>query len=448
MNVFNKYKKYALTPEQERDFQSKYNENQLVSVRVGLLIALIAYASFALSDSLVAPSSHQTLLYYRFGVICPTLILFLICSFFEKYRNIGQRIYTFQMVVLGYLHIGLIAFLSPNDPGFNSYYGGLILIIGGLGVLGGLQLKYSVLSSVLILIGYQVMAIYMQGLLEANSTTGIFLINTLFLSTAVAISAFTSYLLETYSRKEYVQTIQLNSTVEALKVSQDKLKSTFQEQVDWSKLFTRFLRHELSNSIIGASSSLQLIKKKSNNEVLSVYILRAEQSLKDLQKLLKKASEATCIDDAFSVSVQKPINVNELLDELTFQYNEDYIDVISFKSMCSFDIMGSRILLNQLFRNLIDNAIRHSSKGKVVRVILQAERTVVIENEGDPLPDNLETLFELGQANDTDKSGLFGLGLYVVKKVVSVHGGSIEAESLGEIPGARFTVWFPENTLI
>jgi signal transduction histidine kinase len=437
-------KKYELSPEQESQFQKKYNENQLVSVRVGLLISIIAYAFFSISDELVAPSSNTTLLNYRFGVICPILVLFLICSFFERYREFGQKVYTFQMIVLGYLHIGLISFLSPSDPGFNSYYGGLILIIGGLGVLGGLQIKYSVTTSILIVIGYQLMAIYIQNLLDTPLTIGVFVINTLFLITAVAISAFTSYLLESYSRKDFVQTIELNKALCALKDSQNVLKSTLKQQVEWSKLFTSFIRHELSNSIIGVSTSLQLIKKKSSDETAAFYTVRAEKSLKDLKKLLNKASEATCIDDALSISDLKLVNVNSLLEELICQYNEEYVGGVIFKSMHSIDIRGSRMLLNQLFRNLIDNAIRHSIKDKAVKVIIQAERTVVVENEGDPLlGENLDLLFDLGQSDDSVKSGLFGLGLYVVKKVVAAHGGTVLAEPLDGASGARFKVIFP-----
>lgn len=435
--------KYKFSEEHELDFQKKYNENQIISVRVGLSISIISYALYALSDSLVVPSNDKALTFYRFTVICPILSLFLAFSFFKEYRKLGQKIYTIQMISLGCLHLILLSFLSPEDPGFNSYYGGLILIIGGLGVLGGLRLMQSITTSIIIFLGYQLIAIYAQDLLHTKQTAGIFIINNLFLLTAMTISSFTSYLLETYSRKDYFKTLHLNQALDALKKSEDKLKLTHQEQTEWSTLFTRFIRHELSNSIIGVSSSLQLIKKKSKTDLNSIYIERAEKSLRELRDLLKKASEASSIDDALSVIKLKRININELLSELVSQYNQDNLNTIVFNTESSLDVMGSSILLNQLFRNLLDNAVRHSSKGKPVRLFIESDQSIVIENEGDALPEEFEKLIELGYSNTTVKSGSFGLGLYVVKKVMSEHGGTILAESLRTTSGARFKLTFP-----
>lgn len=438
----NRRKPVDLTAKQKKEFKQHYDLSQLVFVRAGQLVALISYALYALSDSFVAPNSVDSLLFIRFAIICPVLTIFLLLTWYRPYARLGQKVYTMQMTVMGYFHLLLLSYLSTEDPGFNSYYGGLILIICGLGTLGGLRTINSLIAATLILIGYQIVAIFYQNLLDSEATTAIYIINNLFLLTATAISMFSSYLLETYSKNNYLKSEKLSQTVDALQQSEQKLKSTLKEQLEWSSLFTRFIRHELSNSVTGASTSLQLIARKSSDENSLVYVQRAEKCLRELRELLNKASEATSIEDAFHINEQEDIAIQDLLEELVSQYNEAVKDSVNLSSESSLRVKGSFILLNQLFRNLLDNAVRHSTTGSQVQVTIKSNNTVVIRNEGDELPQDVEKLFELGQTSQAGKSGLFGLGLYVVKKIVLAHKAEISATPMKNPQGAEFTVKF------
>lgn len=292
--------------------------------------------------------------------------------------------------------------------------GGLILIIGGLGVLGGLQLKSLLFTSVYIVISYQLMAIFVQDMLETTSMAAIFIINNLFLLTAVAISAFTAQFLESYSRKVYLQSLELRRLVKDLRFSRDKLESTLKEQVEWSKLFTSYIRHEMGNSMIGVSTSLQMIKRKKSNEGVMECTTRAEHSLNDLRELLKKASDATSIDDVFAVADHQDVEICQLLETLCDQYCEFDNGVIEHELKKPLWIKGNPMLLNQLFRNLIDNAIRHSHPQKTVWIKVQGNNSVLVENEGDALSVNrIDQLFEVGDTSESKNPGLYGLGLYI-----------------------------------
>lgn len=438
----NRRKPVTLSDVQKQEFKQHYDKSQLVFVRAGQLVALISYALYAISDHFVAPHSADTLILFRFGVICPVLCTFLLLTWYRPYAQLGQKVYAMQMTVMGYFHLVLLSFLSPEDPGFNSYYGGLILIICGLGTLGGLRTINSLIVAALILLGYQFVAIYCQDLLSTEATRAIYIIHNLFLLTATAISLFSSYLLETYSKNNYLKSEQLHLTVEALKRSEHRLRSTLKEQVEWSSLFTRFIRHELSNSVTGASTSIQLIARKSNDESSLVYVKRAEKCLRELRELLNKASEATSIEDAFHINDKEVIDIQDLLEELVSQYNEIDNDSVHLDSMGPLKVRGSFILLNQLFRNLLDNALRHSNPNSPVLVSIENGNTVIVRNEGDALPKDVEKLFELGQTCQAGKSGLFGLGLYVVKKIVLAHNAEVHAAPLDGQSGAEFTVRF------
>lgn len=106
--------------------------------------------------------------------------------------------------------------------------------------------------------------------------------------------------------------------------------------------------------------------------------------------------------------------------------------------------------LEQVFLNLVDNALKYSPPDGSVRVWMQLEgdaARIVIEDEGVGIPDDqLEVIFEpLSRGSNVWHSGFpgFGMGLAVCREIVERHGGSIRAESAGPGRGARFTVRLP-----
>jgi CheY-like chemotaxis protein len=76
-----------------------------------------------------------------------------------------------------------------------------------------------------------------------------------------------------------------------------------------------------------------------------------------------------------------------------------------------------------------------------------ASASVVVEDTGQGIgPDVLPHIFERfrqAESGSTRSHGGLGLGLSIVKKIVSLHGGDIEAESAGVGRGARFRVALP-----
>ena len=104
----------------------------------------------------------------------------------------------------------------------------------------------------------------------------------------------------------------------------------------------------------------------------------------------------------------------------------------------------------QVVWNLVDNAVKFSSVGGVVRVRLQ-QRPAHVEFEvadaGQGIsPEFLPHVFDRFRQEDSTSRrghGGLGLGLAIVHQLVSAHGGTITAESDGEGHGARFVVRLP-----
>jgi len=116
-------------------------------------------------------------------------------------------------------------------------------------------------------------------------------------------------------------------------------------------------------------------------------------------------------------------------------------------------LLGDPVRLQQVFWNLLTNAVKFTPPGRRVRLDLVSLKTavcVVVADEGAGIaPEFLPHLWERfrqAETGSTRKKGGLGLGLFIVRHVVELHGGTVRAESAGEGRGATFTVELPRAT--
>ncbi|MBV8214226.1 MAG: MEKHLA domain-containing protein [Verrucomicrobia bacterium] len=113
-------------------------------------------------------------------------------------------------------------------------------------------------------------------------------------------------------------------------------------------------------------------------------------------------------------------------------------------------VLGDPNRLQQVFWNLLNNAIKFTPKGGRVQVLLQrinshVDVSVIDTGEGIP-PDFVPFIFNRFQQADpstTRRHGGLGLGLAIVKSLIELHGGQVRAKSGGIGKGATFIVTLP-----
>ena len=105
-------------------------------------------------------------------------------------------------------------------------------------------------------------------------------------------------------------------------------------------------------------------------------------------------------------------------------------------------------MLNEVFENLLGNAVKYGSEGAAIRLTAKAEDGAyrfAVRNDGPGFTEEQKArLFGKFSRLSGDLRGHgrgTGLGLFITRKIVEAHGGTIEAESKpGEWAEFRFTI--------
>jgi signal transduction histidine kinase len=113
-------------------------------------------------------------------------------------------------------------------------------------------------------------------------------------------------------------------------------------------------------------------------------------------------------------------------------------------------LSGDATRLAQIFSNLLNNACKYTPEGGQIRISADAqdgEARIVVEDDGSGIePELLPHVFELfvqGERGLDRGQGGLGIGLTLVKRLVELHQGRVDAYSAGPGRGSTFTVRLP-----
>ncbi len=109
---------------------------------------------------------------------------------------------------------------------------------------------------------------------------------------------------------------------------------------------------------------------------------------------------------------------------------------------------GARLM--QVLTNLLNNAVKYTPPGGSIRVTAGRDeggvRLSVVDSgigiSAEDLPHVFDTFYQAPDGRGQALGGL-GIGLMLVRRLVEMHGGRVEAHSEGPGRGSRFSVWLP-----
>jgi signal transduction histidine kinase len=250
------------------------------------------------------------------------------------------------------------------------------------------------------------------------------------------------------------------SLTEKLEKKTRELEEVNEDLKKLDRLKTEFVSmasHELRGPLSSIQSLLKVILEGmvgEINEKQRELIERVENRVMALIALINDLLDFSRIRIGRIVQEQKPIQIGEILQKIISLSEEKAKEKnINLKFNISQQlplIKADRDNMEQLFTNLIDNAIRYTLEGGEVNVSAYSGDDYVIVEISDTgigikeedIPKIFETFYRADNARELQKIGT-GLGLSIVKQIVEVHGGEIEVKSkIGE--GSTFKVFLPK----
>lgn len=219
--------------------------------------------------------------------------------------------------------------------------------------------------------------------------------------------------------------------------------------------FLATLAHELRNPLAPIRSGLEIIRrlkddKETLEETLGIIerqtnqIVHLVDDLLDISRItqgkIKLRKERIDLKTAIEMALETSQRlIEEAENELTvtFPYKPIYID-------------ADLTRIAQIFLNILNNAAKYSDPGgRIALVASQTGNEAVISIRDTGLgipPEMLAKIFDMfGQLETPDQQarGGLGIGLSVVKKLVEMHGGTVQALSEGRGTGSEFVVRLP-----
>lgn len=215
--------------------------------------------------------------------------------------------------------------------------------------------------------------------------------------------------------------------------------------------FLAMLAHELRNPLAPIRSGLDLLMLSGSGEDETLrlmqeqvtHLVRLVDDLLDVSRIVRGRVELRTEDVRLDELVHRVVEARgpaALSRNLTLHVEAPH----------PVFVIADRVRLTQVVDNLLSNATKYTEPGGRIDVSVcreQDEAVVRIHDNGIGIePALLPRVFDLftqsSRALDRAQGGL-GIGLTLVRKLVEMHGGSIEAESPGLGQGSTFTVRMP-----
>jgi signal transduction histidine kinase len=242
----------------------------------------------------------------------------------------------------------------------------------------------------------------------------------------------------------------------AIAVENARLYRAAQDAIQLREQFLSVAAHELKTPLTTLKGYAELLQRRVTREgTFSPRDARALQTVVEhahrLDTLIATLLDVSRLEAGQLRIGQEPVDLHTLTDRVVTemqQMAEQHTIALTSQDE-SLTVIGDELRLEQVLNNLIGNAIKYSPAGGAISVRLERQdglACISVSDQGMGMPAHaLPHLFErFYRADNVDErhiSGV-GIGLYVVKEIVTLHGGSVTVEST-EGQSSTFRILLP-----
>ena len=218
------------------------------------------------------------------------------------------------------------------------------------------------------------------------------------------------------------------------------MAENLQKTLEQRKEFLALISHELKSPLARMRIALELIAEKNEDKPETIEIIDGiKGEITESEKLIEQLLVLSRVEMTLPSSIREPFDATAVARQAA-----DQVLPLAQAAHIKIDVNASQVApirgdSTQILRalvNVLENAIKFSTEGSTVSLKveqLQNGIEVSVADSGTGIPaDEREKIFEpfYRGTHNGDKEGS-GLGLYIARKIVELHGGTIRAESNG-----------------
>lgn len=422
------------------------------SIRIVLVAGVVLYSLFGFLDAFLLGSASTSALIIRFGFAMPVLVLVFAFTFTRYFPRYAQFALGTAMFVAG---LGIVAMTAVTEaPGSGLYYAGLIMVVSFC--LNLLRIRWTIAAflALALVVSYEFVAIWINPV-----DTYILVSNNFFLLMSTGVGIFSCYVQELYMRRDYLHAEMLSFE----KMRSDELLAEAQSANRAKSDFLSVVSHELRtplNAILGFSEVMQqqlfgpIGSERYQGYVDDIHgaaghLLNIVTEVLDLSKA--EVGKLDVNDQVFDIVAVVQSSLRLLRDQAA----EDGLRLSLDPPSRLFEVEADARLIKQVVINLIGNAVKFTPAGGSVNVSIELYHTgdlaISVVDTGIGIAEqNLDRVMEpfvQVESAFARRHGGTGLGLPLVKRIMELHGGSMNLHStLGA--GTTVTVVLPADRVI
>jgi two-component system CheB/CheR fusion protein len=231
-------------------------------------------------------------------------------------------------------------------------------------------------------------------------------------------------------------------------------RNTLIEESRHKDEFLAMLAHELRNPLAPIVHALQLLRPLTTDPAAARLNAMIERQSRRLVRLVDDLLDVARISRGVITLRRERVDLyavtRQTAEASRARMEERHQELSLSLPARPMIVDGDPMRLEQVIANLLDNAAKYTEPGGTIRLALAQEGNEVVLSVKDSgiglAPEMLESIFEPFTQADralSRSSGGLGLGLSVVRRLLELHGGRIEARSAGLGQGSEFIVRLP-----
>jgi len=249
-----------------------------------------------------------------------------------------------------------------------------------------------------------------------------------------------------------------NDELGILSESLDDMTHELQKRIYNAENFSTDLVHEIRNPLASLKSASEILNETDDQVQRNKLVNILNHDVQRIERLITDYSQMLKDEVALSKEKMNIIDLKLVVKSVVDDFNNIYeakrgikIEFIDQANIDEYLILGIENRIEQIIANLLDNSISFSDDNKKILVKIDKDLSkkiilkIIDEGKGFKEKDT-NKIFNRFYSNRPDSFGEHsGLGLNIVKNLVELHGGIINASNNANQKGANVEIIFPKT---